>query len=166
MVVTDYFTPPTRYLANSDFDLGSSGIALVDVPGPGGAIEHLAVASDKIGNIYVVNRDNMGKFHPTGDVIQQEIPGALGSGLFGSPTGLACWPQARGAAGKLIEMFGFINGVLVPLGASANSFGYPGTTTTVLLQRRHQRDRLGGRERPVRRAPRLPGDQSLRRAVQ
>ena len=34
--------------------INSSGIALADIPGPGGVIEHLAISSDKLGNIYVV----------------------------------------------------------------------------------------------------------------
>ena len=36
---------------------------------------------DRIGDkwaIYVVDRDNLGKYHPTGDQIWQEIPNGLG----------------------------------------------------------------------------------------
>ena len=131
LTVTDYFTPANQQLfADSDFDLNSSGIALADIPGPNGVIEHLAISSDKSGNIYVVNRDNMGKFNPTGDDIQQELPFAAGNGLWGSPTvygGLVYF----GGVGQPIRMFGFINGVLVPMAASTNTFGYPGTTVTV-----------------------------------
>ena len=89
LTVTDYFTPTNQQLfADSDFDLASSGIALVDVPGPGGVIEHLALGSDKVGNIYVANRDNLGKFSLTGDNVQQELVGALAGagGVWGSPT--------------------------------------------------------------------------------
>ena len=129
--VTDYFTPGDQQaLADKDFDLGSSGIALADIPGPGGVVEHLAIASDKRGNIYVVNRDDMGKFHTTGDVIEQEIIGGLGSGLYGSPTvygGLVYF----GAWGQPLKEFGFVDGKLQFFGQSSNTFGYPGTTVTV-----------------------------------
>ena len=131
LTVTDYFTPADQeLLATDDFDLGSSGIALADEPGPGGITLHLAIGSDKQGDIFVVNRDFMGKFHASGDAIVQELPGVLGSGLFGTPTifgGIVYF----GAVGEPIRMFAFDGGVLVPVGQTANSFSYPGTTPTV-----------------------------------
>jgi hypothetical protein len=131
LTVTDYFTPADQQiLAAGDLDLGSSGIALADEPGPNGTIEHLAVGSDKQGDVFVVNRDNMGKYNTTGDFILQELPGDLGNGEFGAPAvfgGIVYF----GAVGEPIRMFSFVNGVLVPNGQTTNSFGYPGSTPTV-----------------------------------
>jgi hypothetical protein len=63
--VTDYFTPFNQEKLNdADLDLGSGGpILLPDQPGPH---PHLVIVAGKGGTIYVVDRDNMGRFH-TGD---------------------------------------------------------------------------------------------------
>ena len=53
-----------------------------------GQTRHLAVGAGKDGNIYVVDRDSMGKFNSqNNDAIYQEISGAIGqclvdAGLF------------------------------------------------------------------------------------
>ena len=129
--VADYFTPSIqKIMADFDHDTGSSGIVLVDIPGPGGVIEHLSISSDKIGDIYVLNRDNMGKFNSVSDNIFQEIIGGVGNGLFGSPTvygGLVYF----GGVGQPIKEYGFVDGKLQFFGQTSNAFGYPGTTTTV-----------------------------------
>jgi hypothetical protein len=55
----DYFTPSNwQNLDNTDTDLGGSGPLVVDVPGA--APSRLLVALGKDGNIYLVNRDNLG----------------------------------------------------------------------------------------------------------
>src|SRR5262249_30359701 len=55
----DYFTPSNwQNLDNTDTDLGGSGPLLVDVPGA--TPSRLLVALGKDGNIYLVNRDNLG----------------------------------------------------------------------------------------------------------
>ncbi len=129
--VTDYFSPADQQLlADSDIDLGSSGIALADEPGPNGTIEHLAIGSDKQGDVFVVNRDAMGKFNTSGDAVLQELPNELGGGLYGAPTVFG-GNVYFGAVGQPIRMFWFVNGLLVPMGQTANAFGYPGATPTV-----------------------------------
>ena len=56
---SDYWTPTNWLdLDGLDFDLGSSGPLLVDVPGATPA--HLVVALGKDGNAYLANRDNLG----------------------------------------------------------------------------------------------------------
>lgn len=131
LVVADYFTPAVQASdAFNDFDLGSSGIALADEPGPGGATLHLAVGSDKLGDIYVVNRDYMGQFHASGDAIVQELPGALGGGEFGTPAVFGNVVYF-GAVGRPILAFSFVDGLLVPVGLTSTSFVYPGATPAV-----------------------------------
>jgi len=36
------------------------------------------VTSYKLGTLYLINRDDMGRFNPTTDDVVQELPGALG----------------------------------------------------------------------------------------
>jgi hypothetical protein len=73
--------------SDGDIDFGSGGpLLLPDLADANGTTRHLAVGSGKDAKIYVVDRDNMGKFHATGDAIYQEIPGALTGGEFGKPS--------------------------------------------------------------------------------
>ena len=96
--VSDYFTPyNTAMLSSNDLDLGSGGIVLLpDMTDAGGTTRHLAVGAGKDGNIYVVNRDSLGKFGSTSNsAIYQQITGALGNlgtnptagngGMWGTP---------------------------------------------------------------------------------
>lgn len=131
LAVTDYFTPADQQrLADVDFDLGSSGIALADEPGVDGTIEHLAIGSDKQGDIFVVNRDDMGRFNASGDTIFQELPGALGNGLFGAPAVYGGIVYFAGV-GQTLRAFSFVDGRLVPGGQTTTTFPYPGATPTV-----------------------------------
>src|SRR5262249_57344964 len=85
--VADYFAMyNTVSESNSDTDLGSGGIMLLpDLVDSGGTTRHLAVGAGKDGNLYVVNRDSMGKFNPNGNSIWQELPGALPGGVWSTP---------------------------------------------------------------------------------
>jgi hypothetical protein len=75
----DYFTPFNQLaLSNSDEDLGSGGIMLL--PLQNASIPRLAIGAGKAGTIYLVNRDNPGRFHPGNDSqIVQSIPQGAGS---------------------------------------------------------------------------------------
>jgi hypothetical protein len=82
--LADYFTPANElYISAHDLDLSSCGtLVLPDQPG---TIPHLLVASGKQGIIYLLNRDNMGKFNAAGDTqIVQELPSVTGA-IFGAP---------------------------------------------------------------------------------
>jgi PQQ enzyme repeat len=60
--VLDHFTPSNVFtLDQSDADYGSGGLLVVpDQPGP---VPHLAVAAGKDGRLFIIDRDDMGKFH-------------------------------------------------------------------------------------------------------
>jgi hypothetical protein len=67
--VLDYFTPADNFtLAEWDADLGSGGQILVPSP----STEPMTLGGGKDGNVFVVNRDNMGKYNPggTNNVVQ------------------------------------------------------------------------------------------------
>ncbi len=134
LAVADYFAPSNQQqLANTDLDLGSSGLILLpDARDAQGQTIHLAVGSGKDGNIYLVNRDNLGKFNPAGNAIRQEIPSALGGSEFGSPAYFN-GKVYFGAVGSRIKAFTFSGGLLSAAGNSQSpgTFPYPGTSPTV-----------------------------------
>ena len=82
--VVDYFSPfNNQALDAADTDLGSGGCTIL--PDSAGSVghPHLMVGSGKQGNIYLVDRDNMGKFNATTDnVVQSQV--AIGS-CFSTP---------------------------------------------------------------------------------
>ena len=59
--VKDYFTPSNFVnLDDNDMDYGSGGLlVLPDQPAP---VPHLAVAAGKDGRLFIINRDDMGKY--------------------------------------------------------------------------------------------------------
>ena len=72
MSVTSFFTPLNELLLDDeDLDMGSGGnLLLPDQPGPN---PHLMVGVGKYGTIYLVNRDSMGGFNATTDMMVQEL---------------------------------------------------------------------------------------------
>jgi outer membrane protein assembly factor BamB len=86
--VSDYFAMYNAVSeSNNDQDLGSGGIMLLpDMADAGGSVQHLAVGAGKDGNLYVVSRDNMGKFVSSPpNRIYQELDNALGGGIWSTP---------------------------------------------------------------------------------
>ena len=85
--VADYFTISNEVIASqNDRDLGSGGeLLLPDQTDSGGTVWHLVVGAGKDGNLYVVNRDSMGKFNASNNTIRQQLTGALANGVFSSP---------------------------------------------------------------------------------
>jgi hypothetical protein len=85
--VADYFTLSSEVTeSTNDADLGSGGILLLpDQTDANGTVRHLAVGAGKDGNLYVVNRDSMGKFSATANNIWQELDGVLGDGVYATP---------------------------------------------------------------------------------
>lgn len=134
LAVSDYFNMAgTVAESNVDEDLGSGGAMLLpDVKDASGTLRHLAVGAGKDQTIYVVNRDNMGKFNPTTDNIWQEIPNGLGGGEYGMP---AYFNAAvyYGAVGDVIRAFPLNNALLAttPASQTTNSFVYPGATPSI-----------------------------------
>jgi hypothetical protein len=81
--VTDYFTPDNQStLDDDDLDLGSS--AGLILPKQSGSYPDEITRADKQGTIYLVDRDNMGKFHSGSNNVIQTITGAA-EGYFSSP---------------------------------------------------------------------------------
>lgn len=129
--VTDYFTPFNYQLLNAgDIDFGSAGLTLLpDQPGP---FPHLAVSAGKEGKIYLLNRDNLGKFHPGSDSqIVQSIPDAVGHN-FSTAT---YWQGNVYFIGTsdVIKQFALTNGLLSnsPVSSGTQVYGFPGGNMSV-----------------------------------
>jgi len=77
LAVRDYFTPNDEaQLSETDADLGSSGPLLL--PDQPGSHPHVLLQPGKGSNIYVIDRDRMGKFQRDHDAIVQKVPMAGG----------------------------------------------------------------------------------------
>jgi hypothetical protein len=133
MKLLDYFTPSnTVSESNADTDFGSGGpLLLPDLVDGNGTTRHLAVGSGKDAIIYVVDRDNMGKFNSATDNIYQQINGQIG-GVFSKPSYFNNTVY-YGAVGDHLKAFPITSAKLAgtPATQSANSFAYPGTTPSI-----------------------------------
>lgn len=135
LAVADYFQAyDTTNESNEDQDLGSGGaLILPDMTDASGGVHHLAVGAGKDSNIYVVNRDSMGKFNPQNDNgIYQQINGAIDGGVWSMPAYFNNTVY-YGSVGDNLKAFPIVNARLATAAAfqSANGFGYPGTTPAV-----------------------------------
>lgn len=62
--VSDFFTPMNvAALEQKDDDFGSGGVLLI--PDRSGSNAHLAIAAGKVGDLFLLDRDNLGKFNAT-----------------------------------------------------------------------------------------------------
>jgi hypothetical protein len=134
LAVADYFEMSNQGAENgSDEDLGSGGaLVLPDLQDSSNQTRHLAVGAGKDANIYVVDRDAMGKFNPNTNNIYQEIQGALSSGVFSMPAYFNNTVY-YGAVGDDIKAFAISNAQLgkTPASQTANAFAYPGATPSI-----------------------------------
>ena len=133
--VADYWTMFNNVQeSNADLDLGSGGpLLLPDMTDSNGKVRHLAVGAGKDAHIYIADRDNMGKFNPTGNItLYQDLPGALGFHNFCTPAFFNGWLYF-GAVRDVLRAFSFTNARLNvnPVSLSANAFPFAGTTPSI-----------------------------------
>ncbi len=75
--LADFFTPFNHNsLDCCDLDLASGGPVLL--PDQPGSFPHIMIGGGKTGSLYVMNRDNLGKFNSTSNNIVQTLNGAVG----------------------------------------------------------------------------------------
>lgn len=134
LAVADYFEMYDGQVeSKEDEDLGSGGaILLPNIEDNSGNIWQLAAGAGKDGNLYIVNRNYLGKFNPNGNTIYQELDGVLPGGLWSMPA----YFDGRlyyGPVGQPILAFQFTNALLSgsPVARTSNSFGYPGATPSI-----------------------------------
>jgi len=135
LTVADYFAMYNTIAESAiDEDLGSGGVLLLpDVKSADGNTERLAVGAGKDGNIYIVNRENMGKFKPSDNGnVHQALAAALPGSEFGMPAytgGRLYFGDVRGHL-KAFRLSGDLLSATAE-SKSGDTFPYPGTTPSV-----------------------------------
>jgi len=134
LAVADYFEMDNGVQeSNGDVDLGSSGALLLPpMKDASGNTWNLAVGAGKDSNLYIVNRESMGKFNPNSNGNYQELSGALPGGIWSMPA-YANGRLYYGPVGQPILEFQFQDAKLLatPVAKTNNSFGYPGATPSI-----------------------------------
>ena len=133
LAVADYFEMDNEAIENqTDTDLGSGGTALVNITDSNGNLKQLAVGAGKDSNLYVVDRNNMGKFNSEQNNLYQELDGVLPGGIWSMP---AVWNGNvyYGPVDGPILDFQFSNAKLLssPVAKTKQRFPYPGVTPSI-----------------------------------
>ena len=127
LAIRDYFTPHDQdRVSEADADVGSSGpLLLPDQPGPH---RHLLLQPTKDSTIYVIDRDNMGKFHRDTDALVEMIK--MPGGGYGA---MAYWNGHAyfAASDDYLREYTIRNGELVLHASSKNKFENPGATPSI-----------------------------------
>jgi hypothetical protein len=133
--VADYFEPYNSIAeSNADIDLGSGGALLLpDLTDSSGVVHHLMVGAGKDKNIYIGNRDNLGKYNSANNnSLYQELTNALPNGAWSMPAYFNNTVY-YGGVGDYLKAFSITNAKLgsTPSSKSATTFGYPGATPSI-----------------------------------
>src|SRR5438477_1639868 len=89
--ILDYFAPHEQTTLNTnDIDLGSSSVVILPDAVGSTAHPHLALATGKIGKLYLLDQANLGQFQTGTDQVVQQVVVAynttnLDGGIFGQP---------------------------------------------------------------------------------
>lgn len=125
--IRDYFTPHNQEeISGADSDIGSSGPTLLpDQPGPH---RHLLLQPTKDSTIYVIDRDNMGKYHRDSDALLQIIK--MPGGGYGA---VAYWNGHAyfAASDDYLREYVVKNGQLTLSAQSSTKFANPGATPSI-----------------------------------
>ena len=105
---------------------------LPDLSDGAGHTVHLAVGAGKDSNLYVVNRDSMGKFSANNSAIYQELVGQLPGGVWAMPAYFK-GTVYYGSVGSPIQAFKITNARLSTSATArtSTSFAYPGATPSI-----------------------------------
>jgi hypothetical protein len=136
LAVTDFFTPSNQSnLDANDQDVGASGTALL-IDQTSGPVTHLLVGGSKASVIFLINRDNFGKFNASADAVVQEF--TVSGHSFSTPAfwnnSLYYFGAAFGAT-QAGQSFAFSPATgMFSTTASAQTpsgFGFPGATPSI-----------------------------------
>jgi hypothetical protein len=151
LAVQDYFSPFNQAaLGAADLDVASAGFTLLPDAAGSSTHPHLLIGTSKLGELYLVDRDNMGQFNgsystPNSQIVQW-IPNAVGGttafpknnplpyieNSYSSP---AYWQQHVYfcGIGEACKTYAMSNGLLATTPSSRASavFGYPGAQPVV-----------------------------------
>ena len=135
LAVADYFNMyNTVQESQADPDLGSGGaLVLPDVSVSANKKVHLVIGAGKDKNIYVANRDNMGKWNPNNNNnLYQQLTGALPNGAWSMPAYFHNTVYFGGTSDH-IKAYPIVSGRLAssPSSQTSNTFTYPGPTPSI-----------------------------------
>jgi len=136
--VADYFEMyNTASESSEDLDLGSGGpLLLPDQTDANGVIHHLIAGAGKDKNIYLADRDNLGKFNPATNPmdsnIYQQLTGAMAGPVYSTP---AYFDSVLyyAADGDALKAFPLTNAqlALTPSSQTTIKFPHPGPTPSI-----------------------------------
>lgn len=132
--VVDYFTPHNQLvLEATNADMSSGGPILL--PDQATGPPHLIVSGGKQGIVYLLNRDNMGRFRAGSDsqIVQSFPGGACGAGtcaFFGTPAYFDKKVYTV-AVGDGLKAYSLNGGQLNFSARSTNTFRWPGATPSI-----------------------------------
>ena len=131
--ILDYFTPYNADTYNeTDLDVGSSGLVLL--PDQTGAYPHLLVQGDKAGNLFLINRDNMGHYNSSNNNQIVQYLASADAGMWSSPSWWNNYVYI-GAQTDPIYAFSFNTTTellsTTPASQTSEKFSYPGTTVSI-----------------------------------
>jgi hypothetical protein len=135
LTVDDFFeTYNSINESNGDVDLGSGGsLLLPDMVDAKGVVRQLMVGAGKDSNIYIGDRNNLGKYNAANnDALYQELTNALPGGAWSMPAYFN-YTVYYGGVGDNLKAFTITNALLgtTPSSKSATTFAYPGATPSV-----------------------------------
>ncbi len=134
LAVLDYFTMFNEVSESSaDQDLGSGGgMLLPDMTDSTNTVRHLMVGAGKDSNIYMVDRDSMGKFNANSNNNYQTLSNALPGGIWSTPAYFNGTIYYGDVSGNL-KAFKITSAKLVatPTSQTATQFAFPGTAPSV-----------------------------------
>ncbi|MGH9775422.1 MAG: hypothetical protein ACRD50_10800, partial [Candidatus Acidiferrales bacterium] len=137
VTVQDFFTPFNQaQLFSADLDLGSSAPVLLPDSAGSAAHPHLMIGAGKGGTIYLVDRDNMGKFNSSTNNVVQFIDNAIGNSSSGENFSTAAYWNGfvyYGGVSDKLKAFAITNGALStsPTSQATTVFGFPGSTPAI-----------------------------------
>lgn len=129
--IQDEFTPSGQAQLDAfDGDQGAAGVLIVPTQTTG-SYPHLLVQSGKSGAVYLLNRENLGGYNPTDQVVQ-ELSYEVGD--VGTWTSPAYWNGTvyYWAQNDTLKAFSLVNGQLTtPPITSSESYGFPGANPSI-----------------------------------
>ncbi len=131
LALADFFRPHNQAFLDAVGEyLGSGGLVLLPDSAGSAAHPQLMVASGKSGNLYLVDRNNLGQFNSAGDSqVAQELNGVL-SPVYSSPAIFNNRIYYQGVHSQLLSYL-VSNGLGTVISYSSDTFAYPGATPVV-----------------------------------
>jgi hypothetical protein len=130
--VQDSFTPAIQAVEDlNDGDQGAGGLLILPSQTTG-SYPHLLVQAGKSGEVYLLNRENLGGYNPSGDQVVQGLPYAVGN--MGTWTMPAYWNGTvyYWAVYDTLKAFSLANGLLAgPTAVSSETYGFPGANPSI-----------------------------------